>query len=289
VHGLALSANHFEIEIDGVADRVRGSNIKIFDIEEAAQLFPDFDEEIFLVESGAEGAADFVEDVEFLGAARGLLDEVAIFDGHADLVAEGEKKAEFGGSEAAIVGSAEEKEAEGLFLGLETDDDDAAEAVLEGEFAEAAERLVVFKRGEVVVAQIAETEEAAEAGDEADEVVVEAFFLGGVAKGVGNAGGDDGSGAGGVAVMKEERAGRKANDAEDAVESLGKHALNFAANETGSGEIEIGEREHVALDAALFFLVDGHDEEHADEGDGKSGDGEDGVSDGFLCGRQQEE
>jgi len=87
--------------------------------------------------------------VEFLGAARGLLDEVAIFDGHADLVAEGEKKAEFGGSEAAIVGSAEEKEAEGLFLGLETDDDDAAEAVLEGEFAEAAKRLARFKRGEV--------------------------------------------------------------------------------------------------------------------------------------------
>src|SRR5258708_305192 len=145
VHGLALTANHFEIEIDGVADRVRGSNIKIFDVEEAAQLFPNFDEEIFLVESGAEGAANFVEDMEFLGAAGGLLNEVAIFDGHADLVAEGEKEAEFRGSEAAIVGRAEEKEAEGLFLGLETDDDDAAEAVLEGEFAEAAERLVVFK------------------------------------------------------------------------------------------------------------------------------------------------
>src|SRR5258708_12553265 len=177
VHGLAFTANQFEIEIDGVADRVRGSNIKIFDIEEAAQLFPDFDEEIFLVESGAEGAPKFVEDVEFLGAARGLLDEVAIFDGHADLVAEGEKKAEFGGSEAAIVGSAEEKEAEGLFLGLETDDDDAAEAVLEGEFAEAAKRLVVFKRGEVVVAQIPETGEAAEAGDQPHETTVPPLFL----------------------------------------------------------------------------------------------------------------
>jgi hypothetical protein len=73
-------------------------------------------------------------------------------------VAEGEKEAEFGGSEAATIGSAEEKKAEGLFLGLETDDDDAAKAVLQGEFAEAAKRLVVFERGEIVVAQITEAE-----------------------------------------------------------------------------------------------------------------------------------
>jgi hypothetical protein len=158
VHGLALVANHFEIEIDGVADRIRGSDKEIFDVEEAAELFPNFAEEIFLVERGTEGAADFVEDVEFLGAAGSLLDEITVFDGHADLVAEGEEQAELGGSEAAIVGGAEEKEAEGLLLGLKADDDDAAEAVLEGEFAEAAKRLVVFERGEIVVAQITEAE-----------------------------------------------------------------------------------------------------------------------------------
>jgi hypothetical protein len=289
MHGLALAANHFEIEIDGVADRVRRSDIEIFDVEKAAELFPDFAEKIFLVEGGAEGAADFVEDVEFLGATRGLLNKVAIFDGHADLVAEGEKEAEFSGGEAAIVGSAEEEEAEGLLLGLKTDDDDAAEAVLQSEFAEAAKRLIVFERGEVVVAQVAEAEESAETGDEADEIVVEAFFLGDVAESVGNARGDDGGGAGGIAVMEKERAGRKANDAEDAVESLGEHALNFTADEAGGGEIEIGEGEHVALDAAFLFLVDGHDEEHADEGDRDGGDGEDRVANKFLRGLQQEE
>src|SRR5258708_34991914 len=62
VHGLALTANHFEIEIDSVADRARGRNIKIFDIEEAAQRLPDFVGEIFLVGSGAEGAANCLED-----------------------------------------------------------------------------------------------------------------------------------------------------------------------------------------------------------------------------------
>src|SRR4029077_1947762 len=117
----------------------------------------------------------------------------------------------------------------------------------------------------------------------------EAFFLGGVAEGVGNAGGDDGRGAGGVAVMKKERSGRKADNAEDAVEGLGEHALDFAADETGGREIEIGEGEHVSLDAAFFFLVDGHDEEHADESDGHGGDGEDGVTEKPLRGLQEKE
>jgi len=100
-----------------------------------------------LFESGAEGgAADFVEDVEFLGAARGLLDEVAIFGRPCRFGGRGrEEGGVSGGSEAAIVGSAEEKEAEGLFLGLETDDDDAAEAVLEGEFAEGGEEARRFQ------------------------------------------------------------------------------------------------------------------------------------------------
>jgi hypothetical protein len=227
--------------------------------------------------------------VEFLGAAGSLLDEITVFNGHADLVAEGEEEAEFGGSEAAVVGSAEEKKTKGMLFGLKADDDDAAEAVFQGEFAEAAKRLVIFEGGEIVVTQIAEAEEAAEAGDEADEIVVEAFFLSDVAERVGNAGGDDGSGTGGVAVMEKKSAGRKADNAEDAVKSLGQHALNFAADETGGGEVEIGEREHVALDAALFLLVDGHDEEHADEGDGKSGNDEDRITDEFLRGLQKEE
>src|SRR5206468_3119421 len=109
---------------------------------------------------------------------------------------------------------------EGVLLGLETDDNDAAEAVLQSEFTEAAKRLVIFERGEIVVAQIAEAEQAAETGNEADEIVVEAFFLGDIAEGVGDTGRNDGSGAGGVAVMEKKRTGRKADDAEDAIKSL---------------------------------------------------------------------
>src|SRR5208337_16357 len=195
--------NHFQFKLDGVARGIGSCEIEILHIEKAAQLFPDFAEEIFLIEGGTEDAA------------------------------------------------------EGLFLGLQTDDHNAAQAVLESEFAEIANGLVFFEGGEIVVAEIAETEQAAESGDEANEIVVEPLFLCDAAELVGNAGGNDGGGSGGVAVMKEKRAGGQANDTENTVEGLGKHALNFAADEAGGGEIEVGQGEHVALDAALLFLVNG--------------------------------
>jgi hypothetical protein len=53
VHGAALTAKHFKFKIDGVADRVRGSDIEVINVEEAAELFPDFQEELVLVERGA--------------------------------------------------------------------------------------------------------------------------------------------------------------------------------------------------------------------------------------------
>src|SRR5208283_2554578 len=73
--------------------------------------------------------------------------------------------------------------------------------------------------------------------------------------------------------MKEERPRGKANNAENTVESLSEHALNFAADEAGSSEIQVGEGQHVALDAALLLLVDGHNQEHGDKGGGNRGDG----------------
>src|SRR5271157_2555185 len=277
----AHAINHFQLKLDSIAQGIRGREIEILHIEEAAQLFPDFAEKIFLIESGTEGAADFIENVEFLGAARGLLDEVAVFDSHADLVAEGEEQAQFGGSKTAIVRGAKEEEAEGLFLGLQADDHDAAQAMFESEFAETANGLVLFEGGEIVVAEITETEEAPEAGDEADKIIVEPLLLGDAAELIGKAGGDDGGGPGGVAVMKEQRTRGKANNAENTVESLSEHALNFAADEAGSGEIEVGEGKHVALDAALLFLVDGHNQEHGDKGGGNRGDGPGRLADDF--------
>src|SRR5215470_7175776 len=69
-----------------------------------------------------------------------------------------------------------------------------------------------------------------------------------------------------IAVMQEQRASRKTHDAEDAIQSLREHALNFPADEAGSRKVEIGKGQHVALDAALLFFIESHDHEHGDEG-----------------------
>src|SRR5208282_2152560 len=146
---------------------IGGCEVEIFHIEQAAQLLPGFAEKIFLIEGGAESATNFVQNVKLFGASRGLLNEVAVFDGHADLVAKSKKQAQFGGGKTAIVGRAEEQEAESLFLGLQADDDDAPQTVLESKFPEMADGLVFFEGREVIVAKIAEAEQTAKARDEA--------------------------------------------------------------------------------------------------------------------------
>jgi hypothetical protein len=107
-----------------------------------------------------------------------LLDEEAILDRHTDLVAKGEKEAIFSGSKSPAVRCPEKKYAEGMFLGLQADGHDAAKTLRECELAETANGLFALESGDsVVIAKIAETEEATEARDEADKIVVEALFL----------------------------------------------------------------------------------------------------------------
>src|SRR5580658_6678596 len=69
-------------------------------------------------------------------------------------------------------------------------------------------------------------------------------------------------------MMEKERAGGQSYNSENAIERLRKHALNLPADKTRSGEIEVGECEHVAFDAVLFFFVEGHDHEHGHESGG---------------------
>src|SRR5579872_1287876 len=155
---------HFYIKPHFVTKRVERANVKILDIKQAAELFPDFVEEILLVESRAEGAPNLVEDVKLLGAAGGLLDEVAILDSHANLVAEGEKEPVFGGSKAARIRSAQEQYAKGLLLGLKADCHDAAQSLCERELAETADRLFALQSSNgIIIAKVPEPEESAEA------------------------------------------------------------------------------------------------------------------------------
>ena len=212
--------------------------------------------------------------MKLFGAARGLLDEIAVFDGHADLVAEREKQAKLGGSKAAAVGRAEEEDTENLLLGLQADADDAAESLGQSQLAEAADGLfLLVEGGEGIVAQIAEGHQAANASHQADEVVVQALSLRGAAEIVAQANRDHGSGTLGIAVMEEQRAGGKAHDTQDTIEGLREHALDFAADEARCSQVQVRQGEHVPLDAALFFFVQRHDHDRGHEGAGNRADG----------------
>src|ERR1700732_1866529 len=81
--------------------------------------------------------------------------------------------------------------------------------------------------------------------------------------------------------MKEKSASGKSNDATNAVQGLREHALNFTANKTGSGQVEIGKREHIALHAAFFFFINRHHQKHGNECGGDYADGTDGCPDNF--------
>lgn len=78
-------------------------------------------------------------------------------------------------------------------------------------------------------------------------------------------------------MMKEQRPGGQADYAEHTVECLREHALDFSADETGSGQVEVRERQHVAFDAALFLFIHRHDQQHGNERGGDRRDGAKGL------------
>ena len=63
--------------------------------------------------------------------------------------------------------------------------------------------------------------------------------------------------------MQAKRAGRNPHDVQNAVERLRQHFLNLAADEARRREVQVREREHVALDAPPLFFVNGHHHQHA--------------------------
>ena len=91
--GHAVSGNDFQIKTKFVAERVQLGDVEVFHVEQPAQFFPDFLGEVFLLQRGAQDAADFVEHVQLFRAAGSLLDQVAVLDGHADLMAQRKQEA----------------------------------------------------------------------------------------------------------------------------------------------------------------------------------------------------
>src|SRR6202158_1047232 len=159
--GHAHPGDYFEMKPHFVADRIELPDIKIFDIEEPPQFFPNFAEQIFFVERGAQRAPNLIQHVQFFGAPRSLLHQVAVLDSHANLVAQGEEQPVFGGSEPPAIGSAQQQNAEGLFFRLQTDGYDAAKALRERQLAETPDRLLALEsRHRFGILQVAEAEQS---------------------------------------------------------------------------------------------------------------------------------
>src|ERR1700733_1046810 len=108
-------------------------------VEEPFDFVQDGFKESVGFEGGAQRAADFVEHVKLLRAARGLLDEITVFHCHADLMAQRKKEAKFRGGKPPGIRGAEEQNAEGLLLGLQADAHDGTHALAHGQLTETAE------------------------------------------------------------------------------------------------------------------------------------------------------
>ncbi len=203
-----------------------------------------------------------------------MLNQIAVFDGHADLVAQSQEQAQFRRSEIAVVRRAEQQHTEDAIFSLQADADHGAQALSEKHFANVAEGLFFFQRDPVGIArEIAQNDETAKAGDELDEVIVEIAFLDGGAEGIVQASYHDGCGTIFIAIVQDEGACGDADDIENAIQRLRQHFLNFTARKAGGGEIQIGKREHVALDPAALFVVHRHQHEHAADNFGEQCEG----------------
>src|SRR5215469_12984612 len=97
-------------------------------------------------------------------------------------MSESEQKPQLGGSEAAVVRSSEKENAKRLFFGLQAYGYDAAQTLRQSQLAETADGLFLVQSGEGIVAQIAKSEQAAEARHQADQVIVKSFVLSGAAE-----------------------------------------------------------------------------------------------------------
>ena len=266
------SVDHFEVKSEFVANRVKRSDIKILHVEEPPQLLPNLPQQIFLVQGGAERATDFVQHMQLFRAARSLLNQIAVLDGHPDLVAQSEQQPQFGRSKPPAVRRAEQQHAKRLLLGLQADGNHASQSLPQRQFAKSPYGLIFFKRGQRIVSQIAETQQSAEARHQPHQVVIEAFLLRGAAEFVAQSDRHHGSRPLGIAVVQKKSPRRQAHHAQDSIQRLRQHPLDLSSHKTRSRQIQIGERQHVALDAALLLFVKRHHHEHGHKGGGGRAD-----------------
>ncbi len=131
-----------------------------------------------------------------------------------------------------LSGRPEQQHSERLFFCLQADGDNAPQILLERQMPESANRFFFFQRAERIVAQVAEAKQSAQAGDQPDEIIVQTFLLHGSAKLIVESYGDHRSRPLRIALVKKQRTGRQAHDAQHTVQRLREHAVNLATDKT---------------------------------------------------------
>ena len=115
---------------------------------------------------------------------------------------------------------AEEQHAKSLLLRLKADGHHAAKPLGQSQVAESPDGLFFFQRGKRIIAQVAETQQPAEARHQIHQVVVQTFVLRSAAKIIAESHGNDGCRSLRIPVMQKERPGREPDHAEHAVQRL---------------------------------------------------------------------
>src|SRR5256885_1559874 len=115
---------------------------------------------------------------------------------------------------------------------MQADSDNAPKILLERKMSEPANGFFFFQRAQRIVAQVAEAKQPAQARDQADEIIVQAFLLHRSAKLIVEPHGHHRSRPLRIALVEKQRARRQAYDAQHTVQRLREHAVNLAADET---------------------------------------------------------
>src|SRR4029077_7311580 len=258
--------HHFNLKPNLFGFAVIKCDEKTAHVEQSANLRIDPLEEDVRLQRGAKGPANFIEDVELFSASGRLLNQVAVLDGHADLVTEREQEPQLGCGEIAVVGSSEQQNSEHAFLGLQADFYHRAEALVEQHFPEMLELFFFFERRPARIGgKVAKHGQPAQASHKVDHVLVEIILLCCGAKRIAHARDNDRGGPLRIAIMQAQRTGRNADDVENTIERLRQHLLNLAAHEARRGEVQVRKRQHVAFNTAPLLFVNGHHHQHAGE------------------------
>ena len=236
----ACPVGYLELEADFFPCRVVKGDVEIANVEQPPHLCVDLLKQGVAFQRRAERAPDRVQDVQLFRAPRGLLDQIAVFDSHADLVSQRQQQPQLGGRESPRIRSSQQQHAEGLLLGLQADGDYGAQALLHRQLPELSEGFFSVQRHPGgVTRQIAENHQAAQARHQADQVVIQALFLCRPTERVAQPCCHQRSGSLWVPVMKEKRACRNAHYVQHAIQRLGQHLLDFAANEARGCQIQV--------------------------------------------------